>query len=318
MIAARNMPQALIDRLPRVRGDYLADAPLANLTWFRVGGPAEVLFHPADEADLAAFMANRPVEMPVTIIGAGSNMLVRDGGVRGVVIQLGSAFANIQVEAGGLIRGGAAAIDVKVASAAREASLSGFEFLRGIPGLLGGAARMNAGAFGGEIKDVFVGARGVDRRGAVRTYQPEDAGFSYRHSAFPEDVILTEICMRGVPGDKAVISARLAEIAGARTASQPVGERTGGSTFRNPSADQLDRRKAWELIDAAGCRGLRTGGAMVSEKHCNFLINCGDATARDLEMLGEEVRRRVAVSTGITLLWEIRRIGVPISGEGTV
>ena len=209
MMAARNLSSVLIDRLPPVRGEIQAGVPLADLTWFRVGGPAEVLFHPADEDDLAAFMAARPSEVPVTILGAGSNILIRDGGVSGVVIQLGPQFASIIPEAGNVLRCGAAALDVKVASAARDAGLSGFEFLRGIPGVLGGAVRMNAGAFGGEIKDIFVGARGVDGRGARHEFIAAEAGFSYRHSAFPEDVVLTEICLRGTPGDKSEISQRL-------------------------------------------------------------------------------------------------------------
>ena len=309
MMARRRTASSMSDRMPAVRGRLQTDAPLAPLTWFRVGGPAEILFMPADAQDLAGFLAELPAEIPVCVIGAGSNLLIRDGGVSGVVVLLGAGFSDIRIAADGLITAGAAVMDVKLASAARDASLTGLEFLRGIPGTLGGAVRMNAGAYGGEIRDVFVSAKAVDRRGAMHEFSLQQAGFGYRHSAFPADLIVTSVCLRGTPGDPRAISARMAEIAGARNASQPVGARTGGSTFANPRVAHARGRKAWELIDAAGCRGLRLGGAMVSEMHCNFLVNCGAATAGDLESLGELVRARVLRETGVSLEWEIRRMG---------
>lgn len=310
MMARRGIP-SLLERLPVVRGRLRADYNLAQLAWFRVGGPAEILFEPADAQDLADFLAGLPGDVAVTVIGAGSNLLIRDGGVRGVVVQLGAGFSDIAFDAGGVIHAGAAVMDVKLASAARDAGLTGLEFLRGIPGAMGGAARMNAGAFGGELKDIFVSAQGLDRHGRMREFSAAEAGLAYRKSALPADVILTRISVRGRPGDRVAISARMAEIAAGRSASQPVGARTGGSTFANPADPKAAGRKAWELIDAAGCRGLRRGGAMVSEKHCNFLINCGAATADDLERLGEQVRARVLETSGVVLHWEIQRIGNP-------
>lgn len=309
MMARMRKPAPLLDRMPRVRGRLRADVPLAPLAWFRVGGDAEILFEPEDTQDLADFLGHLPEDVALAVIGAGSNLLIRDGGIRGAVVQLGKGFNHIQVGDDGIITAGAAVMDVKLASAARDAALTGLEFLRGIPGSMGGAARMNAGAFGGELKDIFVSARGVDRRGHLREFTAQDAGFAYRRSAFPDDVILTEIRVRGTPGERPVISARMAEIAAERGAAQPVGARTGGSTFANPQDPKALGRKAWELIDAAGCRGLRMGDALVSEKHCNFLINCGAASAADLEQLGERVRRRVLEETGITLHWEIERVG---------
>ncbi|MSP43901.1 MAG: UDP-N-acetylmuramate dehydrogenase [Alphaproteobacteria bacterium] len=309
MMARRSNIPSLLDRLPLVRGRIEADADLAPRAWFRTGGLADILFEPADEKDLADFLAATPSDIPVTVIGAGSNLLIRDGGVRGVVVQLGAGFSTIQITDDGIIHAGAGVMDVKLASAARDAGLTGLEFMRGIPGTMGGAARMNAGAFGGEVKDIFAGARGIDRQGRYCDFTPAEAGFAYRHSAFPADVILTRISVHGPPGDRAAISARMAEIAAERSASQPVGARTGGSTFANPLEQKAAGRKAWELIDAAGCRGLRAGGAMVSEKHCNFLINCGTATSADLEQLGEFVRSRVMQHAGIELHWEIQRLG---------
>ncbi len=309
MMARRIKPAALLRRLPIVRGRIRADADLAPLTWFRVGGPAEILFEPQDAQDLAGFLSGLPDDVAVTVIGAGSNVLIRDGGIRGVVVQLGADFSNIQVSDNGLILAGAAAIDVKVASAARDAGLTGLEFLRGVPGTMGGAARMNAGAFGGELKDIFVSAQGIGRNGNPCEFSLADAQFGYRSSAMPQDVIITQIYLRGLPGDRTAITARMAQIAAERSANQPPGARTGGSTFANPTGPAAGGRKAWELIDAAGCRGLRRGGAMVSEKHCNFLINCGAATAADLEQLGEHVRARVLETSGVVLHWEIQRIG---------
>lgn len=309
MMAAALQQDRLVDMLPGVRGTYEEDVPLSGLTWFRVGGPAEVLFRPADEEDLAAFLAERPQDVPVTIIGVGSNLLVRDGGVPGIVIRLSRAFAAVSV-AGDRITAGASAPDVNVSLAARDAGLAGLEFLRGVPGTIGGAVRMNAGAYGREIADVLVEVRAVDEGGQRHTLTAADLNFSYRHSALPEGWIVTSAVLRGTPDDVSAISARMTDVADARAASQPTKARTGGSTFKNPPG-----AKAWELIDRAGCRGLRIGAAQMSEQHCNFIINTGEATAADIEALGEEVHRRVQEETGVTLDWEIRRIGVPANGS---
>jgi UDP-N-acetylmuramate dehydrogenase len=291
-------------RLPKLRGRMLANQALADLTWFRVGGPAEVLFSPADEEDLAYFLEALPAEIPVTVIGLGSNLLVRDGGIPGVVIRLGRGFNEVAVE-GNLVRAGAAVPDVKVARAAADAGLAGLAFFRGVPGAIGGALRMNAGAYGRETKDVLVEARAVDRKGNVRVIKHADFGFSYRHSAAPSDLIYTQATFRGAPGDPAAIAAEMEQITEARESTQPIKSRTGGSTFKNPPG-----RKAWQLIDAAGCRGLVVGDAQVSQMHCNFFINRGAAAATDIETLGEEVRRRVKEHSGVELEWEIVRIGV--------
>ncbi|WP_119677847.1 UDP-N-acetylmuramate dehydrogenase [Indioceanicola profundi] len=306
--ALRTSPDGehLIHRLPPVRGRLAADAPLGPMTWFRVGGPAEVLFRPADEEDLAQFLAACPADVPVTVIGVASNLLVRDGGVPGVVIRLGGAFAHVEVE-GGLVHAGAGALDLTVAMTAQEAGLAGLEFLSGIPGTIGGAVRMNGGAYGGEVVDVIVEAHGIDRAGGQHRWDRAGLGLSYRHCDVDEAVIFTRAAFRGRPGDKDAIKARIEEIQAARAESQPVRARTGGSTFANPPGN-----KAWQLIDAAGCRGLSIGGAQMSEKHCNFMLNLGNATAADLENLGEEVRRRVKETSGIELRWEIRRIGLPL------
>lgn len=302
MTARRPLPH-LIDRLPPARGRVEADAPLSELTWFRVGGPAEVLFRPADAKDLSQFLKMLPADVPVTVIGLGSNLLVRDGGVPGVVVRMGKTFGAIE-RMGDVIRAGAGVSDINLAAFARDAGLGGLEFLRGIPGNLGGAVRMNAGAYGREIADVLVAAEAVDRAGNFHRVTRDELGFSYRRSTAPADWIFTAVELQGTPEDPAVIAAKMDAINAAREESQPLRTRTGGSTFKNPEG-----RKAWELIDAAGCRGLRIGGAEVSTKHCNFLINRGDATAADLEMLGEEVRRRVKEATGVTLEWEIRIVG---------
>jgi UDP-N-acetylmuramate dehydrogenase len=304
MMALASIRPHLIDRLPRPRGRLTADAPLGPQTWFRTGGPAEVLFRPADADDLAAFLAALPPEVPVMVLGVGSNLLVRDGGVRGVVIRLMRGFTEI-VAAGAEVRAGAGALDLNVAFTARDHALAGLEFLSGIPGTIGGAVRMNAGAYGGELSEVFISAEALDRTGARQQVKAADMGFSYRHSGVPADWIFTSTRLSAAPGDQLVIARRIAEIDGARQDSQPR-SRTGGSTFVNPPGS-----KAWELIDRAGCRGLIMGGAQVSEKHCNFLINLGDASAADIEGLGEEVRRRVLDSSGVRLEWEIRRIGEP-------
>ncbi|MHB2167561.1 UDP-N-acetylmuramate dehydrogenase [Alsobacter sp. R-9] len=299
-------PSRLATLASTVRGSLSFNAPLAAFSWFRTGGPAEALFEPADEADLSAFLAACPPDLPVTVIGLGSNLLVRDGGVPGVVIRLGRGFQEIAVEPPLRIRAGAGAPDVKVARAAAEAGIAGLSFLRGIPGTVGGALRMNGGAYGGETKDVLVEARGVDRQGRVHVYDLAAMAFAYRHCGAPDDVIFTQALFEGRPGDPAAILAEMGAITEARSATQPVNTRTGGSTFKNPPG-----RKAWELIDRAGCRGLRRGGAQVSDLHCNFLIAHPGATAADVEGLGEEVRRRVEDTSGVLLTWEIRRIGIP-------
>jgi UDP-N-acetylmuramate dehydrogenase len=291
--------------MPGLRGTLDANAATAPLSWFRTGGPAQVLFTPDGSDDLAYFLANLPLDIPVMPVGLGSNLLVRDGGFPGVVVRLGKAFAGIAIEPGHRIRAGAGAPDVKVARAAAEAGIAGLSFLRGIPGAIGGALRMNGGAYGGETKDVLVEAKGIARSGEAMTFSLDEMGFTYRHSAVPDDVIFTEALFEGRPGDPAQILADMNAITEARSSTQPVNTRTGGSTFKNPQG-----RKAWELIDAAGCRGLRIGDAQVSEMHCNFLINHGSATAAEIEGLGEEVRRRVHEASGVTLEWEIKRVGI--------
>ena len=300
--------QHLIDRLPPVRGRLTADAPLAAITWFRVGGPAEVMFRPADADDLAEFLAKKPPEVPVTVIGVASNLLVRDGGVGGVVVRLGRGFTAIEIS-GTRVTAGAAVLDVNVAIACRAAGVGGLEFLSGIPGTVGGALRMNAGAYGREIKDVLESASALDNAGVRHELSLSEMGLGYRHCGVPEDWIFLGATLRGVEADRDAIQQRMAEIQSEREASQPIRARTGGSTFANPPG-----HKAWELIDRAGCRGLERGGAMVSEKHTNFLINTGSATAADIEGLGEEVRRRVFEKFGVALEWEIRRIGRPAAG----
>jgi UDP-N-acetylmuramate dehydrogenase len=301
MMAVAARPH-LIDRLPRPRGRLTADAPLGPQTWFATGGPAEVLFRPADVEDLATFLAALPADAPVTVLGVGSNVIVRDGGIRGVVIRLLRGFTGIVVE-GHEVVAGAGAPDLNVALTAREHSLAGLEFLSGIPGTIGGAFPTNAGAYGGELAEVLISAEVVDRAGRVFTVTLAELGLSYRHSDAPADWIFTSARLRAAPGEQLAIARRINEIDAARADSQPR-SRTGGSTFANPPG-----HKAWELIDAAGCRGLKVGGAQVSEKHANFLINLGAATASDIEKLGEEVRRRVFDKSGVQLQWEIRRLG---------
>ncbi|HTW50805.1 MAG TPA: UDP-N-acetylmuramate dehydrogenase [Stellaceae bacterium] len=303
MAAGRLMSAPLIDRLPPVRGRIVADAPIGPTTWFRVGGPAEVLFRPADEADLADFLKALPAEVPVTVIGVASNLLVRDGGVPGVTVRLGRGFGAIDC-AEDEISAGAGALDLNVALTAAQAGIAGLEFLSGVPGTIGGGLRMNAGAYGSEIQDVLVFADAIDRMGTIHRVAAAELGLSYRHSGAPEDWIFTGTLLRGRRGEAAEIAARMEDIRAAREASQPIRARTGGSTFANPPGDH-----AWRLIDEAGCRGLIRGGAMVSKKHANFLINTGSASAADIEGLGEEVRRRVHAKCGVVLEWEIRRIG---------
>jgi UDP-N-acetylmuramate dehydrogenase len=294
----------LKSRMPKLRGRLLANQPLAELTWFRVGGPAQVLFMPEDEDDLAYFLQNLPDSIPVIVIGLGSNLIIRDGGVPGAVIRLGRGFNDVSVE-GLRIRAGTAVPDVKVARAAQDAGIAGLAFLRGIPGGIGGALRMNGGAYGRETKDALVEARGVDRSGNIRVYSNADLHYTYRHCGAPEDVIFTQALFEGRTGDREAIAAEMEKITESREATQPIKSRTGGSTFKNPPG-----HKAWQLIDAAGCRGLAVGDAQVSELHCNFLINRGRATAKDIETLGETVRTRVQENSGVTLEWEIKRIGV--------
>jgi UDP-N-acetylmuramate dehydrogenase len=299
-------------KLPALKGRMSPNVPLADITWFRVGGPAQVLFAPADEADLAYFLQHISADLPVTVVGLGSNLLVRDGGLPGVVIRLGRGFAAVAVEDGHRVRAGTAVPDVKVARAAAEGGIAGLAFYRGIPGSVGGALRMNAGAHGRETKDVLIGARAVDRAGTVHSLSLADMGFTYRHSAVPTDWIFTEATFQGAPGDPAAILREMEEVADYREKNQPIRERTGGSTFKNPSG-----HSAWKLIDDAGCRGLRVGGAKVSEMHCNFLINDANATAEDVERLGETVRARVKATSGVTLDWEIIRLGSALAGHQT-
>lgn len=293
----------LIARLPRVKGPYQANAAIKDLTWFRAGGPAEVLYIPSDADDLATFLKGVPADLPLMVIGVGSNLLVRDGGVDGVVVRLGRGFMNVSTEAS-RVRAGAAVLDVAVSKAALDAGLSGLEFMRGIPGAVGGGLRMNAGAYGREFKDVLVEAVALSRNGERVVLSNADMGFEYRKSRAAADLIFVEALFQGAPGDKSTIEARMNEITDSRAATQPIKSRTGGSTFKNPPGE-----KAWQLVDRAGCRGLRRGDAEVSTMHCNFLINHGRASGNEIEDLGEEVRAKVKAATGIELEWEIKRIG---------
>jgi UDP-N-acetylmuramate dehydrogenase len=292
-------------KMPKLRGRLLANQSLKELTWFRVGGAAQLLFMPDDESDLSHFLSHLPAEIAVTVIGLGSNLIVRDGGVPGAVIRLGRGFGDIAIE-GTAVRAGAAVPDVKIARAAQEAGIAGLAFMRGIPGGVGGVLRMNGGAYGRETKDALVEAHAVDRHGRVHALSNADMHYAYRHCGAPDDYIFTQALFAGAHGDPAAIAAEMDKITESREASQPVKSRTGGSTFKNPPG-----HKAWQLIDAAGCRGLRVGGAQVSEMHCNFLINVGSATAADIEALGEAVRARVKENSGVALEWEIKRLGVP-------
>jgi UDP-N-acetylmuramate dehydrogenase len=293
------------DTLPSVRGTYAENAPLKDLVWFRAGGNAEILFRPADADDLANFLTAKKSDTRVSVIGVGSNLLVRDGGIPGVVVRLPGAFGKMSVE-GTRIRVGTAALDAAVARQAAEAGIGGLEFLRGIPGTVGGALRMNAGCYGREIKDIFVEATAIDGKGTKHVLNAADMNFVYRKAGLPEDFIFVEAVFEGERGDPVEIKARMNALVEQRESTQPVKSRTGGSTFKNPPG-----YKSWQLIDEAGCRGLILGQAQVSEKHCNFLINTGDATAADIEGLGEEVRARVKAKSGVELEWEIKRVGVP-------
>ncbi len=302
-IRFNNIVPALRADMPELRGSLTSNAPLASLTWFQTGGPAQLLFEPADESDLAYFLRHLGPAVPIFVLGAGSNLLVRDGGIEGVVILLRKGFQEISISGLTLIAG-AGVPDVKLASAAAKAGIAGFSFLRGIPGTIGGALRMNAGAYGAEIRDVLASCRGIDRQGRMIEHSNADMKFSYRHCGVRNDIIFTQAIFSGRPGEQDAIRTEMGQITKARAQSQPVNTRTGGSTFKNPPG-----RKAWELIDQAGCRGLALGDAQVSQLHCNFLINRGKATAADLENLGELVRARVFETSGIALEWEILRVG---------
>jgi UDP-N-acetylmuramate dehydrogenase len=290
-------------RMPELSGRLLANQPLGEFTWFRVGGPAQAFLIPEDENDLAYFLRNLSTEIPVTVIGAGSNLIVRDGGVPGVVIRLGRGFNDVRIEEH-RVTAGTAMLDVMVARAAQAAGVAGLAFLSGIPGTIGGALRMNGGAYGGETKDVVLETRGIDRQGNLRTFSNGEMGFSYRHCSAPDDVIFTAAVLQGRAGEPEQIAGEMATIKKKREASQPR-NRTGGSTFKNPPG-----HSAWRLVDEAGCRGLTIGGAQVSELHSNFLINLGSASAADIETLGETVREKVKENSGIDLEWEIKRVGV--------
>jgi UDP-N-acetylmuramate dehydrogenase len=306
--------EGLLSRLPQVRGKLIPNEKLAEQTWFRVGGPAEVFYKPADINDLTFFLQNCPKDIPITVIGVASNLLIRDGGVPGVVIRLGPNFAQIKVD-GAMMTVGAGTIDLNVARTAQASGIAGLEFLSGIPGTVGGGLRMNAGAYGHEFTDIVEEVHILDRDGTHRTLYHDQIGFSYRHSKIPEDAIILSAVLQGEEGNPAEIHQRMQDIQKKRAETQPIREKTGGSTFANPENDP-EKRKSWQLIEAAGCRGLKIGNAKVSEKHCNFLINTGYATAAEIENLGEEVRKRVKQKFGIELRWEIKRIGVTIEERG--
>lgn len=302
---------SLADRFPGVRGKLLENADLAPFTWFRVGGPADLLFLPQDVEDLQVFLKAAPEDMPVTVLGAASNVIIRDGGVEGAVVRLTPPFGRIEVD-GTRVRAGAAALDLKVAQAAAKAGVGGLEFFSGVPGTIGGALRMNAGCYDAETRDVLLEATALNRRGERLTLTPEDFGYSYRHSEAPEELIFIEALFEGRADDPEAVLERMAALRSRREDAQPIREKTGGSTFANPDPPGTpDQRKSWQLIDAAGMRGARKGGAQVSEKHCNFLINTGEAKAADIEGLGEEVRAAVKATSGVDLRWEIKRIGRP-------
>jgi UDP-N-acetylmuramate dehydrogenase len=305
--------QARIDTrtIPAARGAVEAQASLADFIWFRTGGAAEWLFRPADRADLSDFLKDLDPATPLFPVGVGSNLIVRDGGLPGVTVRLPKSFAKVSIEPDNRVRAGAAAMGITVASAARDAGIAGLEFLRGIPGTVGGAVRMNAGAYGRDASDILIEATLVLRDGTIETWPAARLGYSYRHSELPQGAVVIEALFEGTPGDVQAIGAEMDRIAAEREASQPLRSRTGGSTFKNPEG-----RKAWRLVDDAGCRGLRCGDAQVSEKHCNFLLNLGQATSADIEALGEEVRARVKAQSGIELEWEIQRVGMAKKGVG--
>ncbi|MCR9130525.1 MAG: UDP-N-acetylmuramate dehydrogenase [Alphaproteobacteria bacterium] len=304
----------LLSRLPSVRGKLIENAPLADITWLRVGGPAEVLFIPADEADLARFMGETPLDIPVHVLGAGSNTLVRDGGLKGVTIKLGPAFGKVSAEDGAKLRAGAAALDKSVAKTAAKAGIAGLEFFVGVPGAVGGALRMNAGCYGTETKDVLVEAVAIDRKGRRIVAPVQELGYAYRHSAAPADWIFVEALFQGRPDTPEAVTERMDAITAKRESTQPIREKTSGSTFKNPDPETSGGKSAWQLVDAAGWRGRPIGGARFSEQHCNFLINDGRATAADLETLGETVRAEVRQKFGVDLHWEVRRVGERVDG----
>lgn len=309
-MAGADLCETLSGQLPELRGTLTADAMMSEITWFRIGGPAQVLFRPADEDDLVYFLKNVSADLPVFTVGLGSNLLVRDGGVRGVVIRLGRGFGEVKALPDHRVVCGTAVPDVKLARAACDAGIDGLAFYRGIPGSIGGALRMNAGAHGTETKDVLVSARAVDRRGNVHVLSNEDMGYDYRHCGLPTDYIFTQATFQGRPGEPEDIARQMEDVASYREEKQPTRARTGGSTFKNPPG-----HSAWKLVDGAGCRGMRIGGAMVSELHCNFLINDEGATGEDVERLGETVRARVKNGSGVQLNWEIIRVGEPVDGR---
>jgi UDP-N-acetylmuramate dehydrogenase len=292
-----------LQHLPQVRGRYAPHGDLKKMVWFQVGGPAEVVFKPADAEDLSAFLRQLPQEVPVTVLGVGSNVLIRDQGVDGAVVKLTREFTKIKID-GDMVTAGAGALAKTVALEAASHGIEGLEFLSGIPGSMGGVVKMNAGAYGSELKDVIISCSVVDRKGQQKTLESEDITFTYRHSSLPDDWIVVETTLQGQLGDKKKIQERLDFIMQERERSQPIRAKTGGSTFKNPPG-----HSAWKLIDEAGCRGLKKGDAQVSEKHCNFLINTGHATAADLEALGEEVRKKVKATSGVELEWEVIRLG---------
>jgi UDP-N-acetylmuramate dehydrogenase len=299
-------------KLPEVRGRITYNAPLGAMTWFGVGGPAEALFKPADKQDLVDFIKACPKDIPITVIGVASNLIIRDGGIPGVVIRLGGEFAQVKID-GTKVEAGAGALDFNVSLACLKASVAGLEFFSGIPGTIGGALRMNAGAYGRETKDVLQSAEVLFRDGTVKHMSAQDMGMSYRHNDLPEDVIFLGGVFKGEAGDAAAIEARMNEIKTKRSESQPIKSKTGGSTFANPEG-----AKAWQLIDAAGCRGLKIGGAQMSEMHANFMLNTGGATAADLERLGEKTREKVYGKSQIMLRWEIKRIGIPLESDADI
>ncbi|MCP4933845.1 MAG: UDP-N-acetylmuramate dehydrogenase [bacterium] len=299
--------------VPDLRGRLRANESLAPITWFRVGGPAQLFFSPMDEEDLAYFLVNIPSELPVTVIGLGSNLIIRDGGVKGVVIRLGRGFGDMSVPEDQHLRVGTIVPDIRLAMRAADEGIAGLEFYRGIPGSVGGALRMNAGAHGGETKDFLVEARAVDRNGTLHVLKNKDMGYSYRHCSVPDDYIFTSVLYAGEHGEPDALRALMKGVVDYREEKQPVKARTGGSTFKNP-----DGHSAWKLVDEAGCRGLRVNGVHVSQKHCNFLINDEEATAADIELLGETVRQRVFENSGIKLHWEIRRLGMTLDGDEVI
>ena len=306
---APRFKSSLMERLPKVRGRLTPNAPLGHMTWFGVGGPAEVLFKPEDKEDLINFIGAAPRDVPITVLGVASNLIIRDGGIPGVVIRMGREFAGIEAQ-GTNVAAGAAALDMNVALLAAKNAIAGLEFFSGIPGTIGGALRMNAGAYGGETKDVLINAEVLFRDGTVKEMTAGDMGLSYRHNDLEKDVIFLGARFAGRAGDVAEIERRIDEIKTKRAESQPIRTKTGGSTFANPEG-----KRAWQLVDEAGLRGHKVGGAQVSDMHCNFLINSGAATAADIERLGEEVRKRVAEKSGIMLRWEIKRIGIPLDKD---